>query len=181
MDQKTDVEIVAGIMQGNRQAYALLVDRYKGPVFNLALRMTGSREDANDLAQEIFIRAYQNLHRYDPQKKYFTWLYTMGINLIRNHLKKKARQITVNTLSEEKQSVFQNSAAGDDPAEDNLAGLERAMIALTVEAREALVLKYQQGMTFEEVAEITGASVSAVKMRVYRALEQLREMLTVSD
>lgn len=181
MDQRTDVEIVAGILQGDRQAYALLVDRYKGPVFNLALRMTGSHEDASDLAQEIFLRAYQNLHRYDPQKKFFTWLYTMGINLIRNHLKKKARQITVNTLSEEKQSVLQNEGAGDDLAEANLAGLERAMIALTVEAREAIVLKYQQGMTFEEVAEITGASVSAVKMRVYRALEQLREMLTVSD
>ncbi len=70
------------------------IEAYNGPIFNLAYRMTGSREDADDLTQETFIRAYQNLRRYDRSKKFFTWLYTIGINLIRNHLKKNVQDIS---------------------------------------------------------------------------------------
>jgi RNA polymerase sigma-70 factor (ECF subfamily) len=177
MDQKKDVEIVAGIIKGDRQSYALLVEKYQGPIFNLALRMTGSHEEASDLTQDIFIRAYQKLALFDPRKKYFTWLYTIGINLIRNYLKKKARETAVNQLPEEKQPVLQIEGLGDDHDEDNLAYLKKAMLALNVEAREAILLKYHQGLTFDEVAEITGLSISAVKMRVYRGLEQLKQML----
>lgn len=90
MDQKTEAEIVVRILKGEKQTYALLIEEYKNPIYNLAWRMTGNLHDAEDLAQETFIRAYQNLARYDVNKKFFTWLYTIGINLIRNHLKKTA-------------------------------------------------------------------------------------------
>ena len=88
MDQKIEAEIVAKVLKGDRQAYALLVEEYKSPIYNLAYRMTGNSEDADDLTQETFIRAYINLWRFDPKRKFFTWLYTISINLIRNHLKK---------------------------------------------------------------------------------------------
>ena len=110
MDQKADAEIVANVLKGDVQSYALLIEAYKGPVFNLAFRMTGSYSDADDLTQEIFIRAYQKLHQFDQDKKYFTWLYTLGINLIRNHLKKKQRtlrttQRIVNSLSRRQRAM----------------------------------------------------------------------------
>ncbi len=176
MDQKTDAEIVARVLKGDRSSYALLVDAYKGPVFNLALRLTGSREDAEDLTQEIFIRAYQKLYTFDQGKKYFSWLYTLSINLIRNHMKKKAPEISEDRLS---YAIHLNSGKEQEKliAEEKSIQLENALLRLPADVREAIILKYLQEVTFEEVAEITGDSVSAVKMRIYRGLSSLKEMM----
>jgi len=88
MDQKTEAEIIVRILRGDRQAYALLVEEYKVPVYNLAYRMTGNPADADDLTQETFIRAYKYLWLYDTKRKFFTWLYSISLNLIKNHIKK---------------------------------------------------------------------------------------------
>jgi len=180
VDQKTEAEIVIRVLKGDRQAYALLVDEYKNPIYNLAYRMTNNLHDAEDLAQETFIRAYQNLSRYDQNRIFFTWLYTIGINLIRNHLKKNDRRsepltdahIASASRAREKQTTEENI-----PAEEKMLQLEKSLQKLPVDLREAIVLKYYQGLTFEEVSVITGDSQSAVKMRVYRGLEKLKKML----
>ena len=180
MDQKTDSEIVARILEGDVQAYAQLVDAYKSPIYNLAFRMTGSLSDAEDLTQEIFIRAYQKLYQFDRGKKYFTWLYTIGINLIRNHLKKKSKDVlnhTVAPFSTESQRTEKESREGDFLSEDSMKRLDENMQKLPVDLREAIILKFLHDMTFEEVAAITGNSVSAVKMRVYRGLEKLKALM----
>ena len=182
MDQKADAEIVANVLKGDVQSYALLIEAYKGPVFNLAFRMTGSYSDADDLTQEIFIRAYQKLHQFDQDKKYFTWLYTLGINLIRNHLKKKAKDVanhTTNRQFPEPQTKGDESREGDFPSEDSMRRLDENMQKLPVDLREAIILKFYQDLTFEEVAAITGDSLSAVKMRVYRGLEKLKQLMEV--
>jgi len=88
MSQDKDQEIIERVLGGERDAYGTLVDRYKGPLFNLAYRMTGSRHDADDLTQETFIRAYAALSSFRKGSKFFTWLYTISLNLVRNHLKK---------------------------------------------------------------------------------------------
>lgn len=180
MDQKTDAEIVARVLKGDKQAYAQLVDAYKGPVFNLAFRMTGSISDAEDLTQEIFIRAYQKLYQFDQEKKYFTWLFTIGINLIRNHLKKKVKDVStysIDHLFPESQCTAQENREGDWLSEDRIRHLDENMRKLPLDLREAIILKFNQDMTFEELAAITGDSVSAVKMRVYRGLEKLKAMM----
>jgi len=182
MDQKADAEIVANVLKGNVQSYALLIEAYKGPVFNLVFRMTGSYSDADDLTQEIFIRAYQNLHQFDQDKKFFTWLYTLGINLIRNHLKKKAKDVehhTTNHQFPEPQTKGDESREGDFPSEDSMRRLDENMQKLPVDLREAIILKFYQDLTFEEIAAITGDSLSAVKMRVYRGLEKLKQLMEV--
>ncbi len=178
MDQKTDAEIIAMVLNGDKQSYALLVDAYKGPIFNLAYRMTGSREDADDLTQETFIRAYQNLHRFDQSKKFFTWIYTIGINLIRNHLKKKERKVA--HLTEVDSSLKQQrngEGEGDVLSDDRMIRLEQIIRKLPVDLREAIILKFVQDLTFEELANVTGDSVSAVKMRIYRGLEKIKQMM----
>lgn len=180
MDQKTEAEIVIRVLKGDRQAYALLVDEYKNPIYNLAYRMTNNLHDAEDLAQETFIRAYQNLSRYDKNRIFFTWLYTIGINLIRNHLKKNDRRsepltdvhIASASREREKQTTEENI-----PAEEKMLQLEKSLQKLPVDLREAIVLKYYQELTFEEVSVITGDSQSAVKMRVYRGLETLKKII----
>ena len=180
MDQKTDAEIIARVLNGDKQSYALLVEAYTGPIFNLAYRMTGSLEDAEDLTQETFIRAYQNLHRFDRDKKFFTWLYTIGINLIRNHLKKNEREVAhfvAANYAEEHQAQEHTREEGGTLSEDRMIRLEQVIRNLPVDLREAIILKFVQDLTFEEVANVTGDSVSAVKMRIYRGLEKIKQMM----
>ncbi len=172
------------VLSGDRQSYALLVDKYKGPIFNLAYRMTGSREDADDLTQETFIRAYQNLHRFDQSKKFFTWLYTIGVNLIRNHLKKNARDVSHHAAADsalEHQARGNGTGQSDGYANDRIIRLEQVIRNLPVDLREAIILKFINDLTFEEVAAITGDSVSAVKMRIYRGLEKIKQMMEATD
>lgn len=179
MDHDQEQEIIGRVLGGDRSAFAGLVEKYQGPVFNLAYRMTGSREDADDLTQETFIRAYQNLHRFDRDKKFFTWLYTIGINLIRNHLKKNVRDIShlAAAGSSLEQQQINGEGEGDVLSDDRMIRLEQVIRKLPVDLREAIILKFVQDLTFEEVANVTGDSVSAVKMRIYRGLEKIKEML----
>ncbi|MEE9912523.1 MAG: RNA polymerase sigma factor [Deltaproteobacteria bacterium] len=180
MDQKTDAEIVARVLNGDKQAYALLIDAYKGPVFNLAFRMTGSYSDADDLSQEAFIKSYQKLHQFNPEKKFFTWLYTISINLIRNHLRKKKRNVLIfskDYLLNEPSAQEQESREEDLLSEDMMIRLDDCLRRLPIDLREAIILKYHQNMTFDDVAAITGDKVSAVKMRIYRGLKSLEKMI----
>jgi RNA polymerase sigma-70 factor (ECF subfamily) len=177
MDQKNEAEIVARVLKGDRQAYALLVDEYKSPIYNLAYRMTGNLEDADDLTQETFIRAYQYLWRYDTSKKFFTWLYTLALNLIRNHFKK-------NKYNKSSEELSANLLADKNPSpETELIETQEIsvyLLRLEDESRALLIMKFHQGLTFEEIAQITGKSLSAVKMRIYRGLEKLKELLKES-
>jgi RNA polymerase sigma-70 factor (ECF subfamily) len=180
MDSNQEKEIVRLVLGGDVDAFARLVDAYKNPILQLAWRMTGSLGDADDLAQEAFVRAFQNLHRYDPERPFFTWLYTVALNGIRNHLKKRRRE-----AQGDAESALQQDPAGDVPAmEDRLDEareaeiLEAALQRLPADQREALVLRFYQGLSLEETSDVLGVSLSAAKMRIYRGLERLREILS---
>ena len=184
MEQDQERDIVLRILGGERDAYALLVDAYQGAIFNLACRMTGSLQDADDLAQETFIRAYRRLRYFDPGKRFFTWIYTIGLNLVRNHLKKRGRA-AVRDTSHRADSEADSQA--EWPAEQalirfqELRRLEEALRKLPVDLREAVVLRFYQGLSFEEIAAIMDASLSAVKMRVYRGVEKLKGLMDEID
>jgi RNA polymerase sigma-70 factor (ECF subfamily) len=139
--------------------------------------MTGNLEDADDLTQETFIRAYQYLWRYDTSKKFFTWLYTLALNLIRNHFKK-------NKYNKSSEELSANLLADKNPSpETELIETQEIsvyLLRLEDESRALLIMKFHQGLTFEEIAQITGKSISAVKMRIYRGLEKLKELLKES-
>ena len=181
MDQQLEAEIITRILNGDRQAYALLVDEYRSPVYNLAYRMTGNFEDANDLAQETFMRAYKNLWRFNPHKFFFTWLYTISLNIIRNHLRKK-RKVAAEYVPGNTQSSAQ-AEDKENPEQlfilnQQATALDACLQKLSVDLREAIVLRFYAELSFEEIATISGASVSAVKMRVYRALERLKQLMS---
>ena len=176
-DEETDV--IEAVCRGETQSYGLLVAKYKKPLFNLAFRMTGSYEDADDLAQESFMRAFQALHRFDRRKPFFTWLYTITLNLIKNHLKRKGRVV----FEEVREDVLAKGCVPDEGScstvaeEDPIAAVETCMQKLPHDLREALVLRFYQDLPFDAVAEILHLSLSAAKMRVYRGLERLRVMM----
>jgi len=178
MDQKLEAEIVAKVLKGDRQEYALLVEKYKSSIYNLAYRMTGNLGDAEDLTQETFIRAYQYLWRYDTRKKLFSWLYTIAFNLIKNHYKKNKKR----NISEE---LSAHSLADNSPSPEakliEAQEISSCLLRLEYEIRALLIMKYQQGLSFEEIAEITGKSLSAVKMRIYRGLKKLKELMNEQD
>ena len=176
-----DIDIIRRVLEGNRDSYALIVDKYKGPIFNLAYRMTGSYDDTSDLAQETFIRAYKNLSRFNTEKKFFTWLYTISLNLIRNHLKGTKKETFYNSL--ENTDLSRSWQADTDDFEHALIKkqkiyqLNMCLRRLPGDLKEALVLRFYQDLPFKDVSEVLGISLSAAKMRVYRGLEKLQALM----
>jgi RNA polymerase sigma-70 factor (ECF subfamily) len=173
-------QIVERVLKGEREAFAALVDAYKGTIFNLAFRMTYSYQDADDLSQETFIRAYRNLRQFDPRKRFFTWIYTIGLNLIRNHLKKHEREISRENAARRssEEGIDQGAQTERDMMQvQEIRCLKICLLKLPVDLREAIVLRFYQDLSFEEIATISGASLSAVKMRVYRGLDQLKQLM----
>jgi RNA polymerase sigma-70 factor (ECF subfamily) len=175
-------QIVERVLQGEREAFAAMVDAYKEAIFNLAFRMTASYQDADDLSQETFIRAYRNLRQFDPRKRFFTWLYTIGLNLIRNHLKKHRREREMSRENAARSSSEAEIDQGAQPERDmmqaqEMSRLETCLQKLPANLREAVVLRFYQNLSFEEITTISDASLSTVKMRVYRSLDQLKQMM----
>jgi len=168
--------LVYEILSGDVNAYAPLVKRYQKPIFNLMLRMTGSEQDALDLTQETFVRAYEKLDRFNPSAPFFPWLYTMGLNLARDFLRRAKRSPmeayeSENSSSEE---IDQDDRLADQTdIQEVLEGLQ----TLPVDYREALLLRFHEGLSISEVASALGLSASAAKMRIHRGLLKLRQLL----
>lgn len=183
MNRDQEREAIVSVLAGDRQAYAALVDAHKGAVFNLAYRMTGSAADAEDIAQETFIRAYNKLWRFDPERRFFTWLYTITLNLCRNHLKYSKQTLSRDTAwSENRDSEDAERREADQPEgilleHEEHRRLQAALLELPADMREALILRFQDDRPFEDIAEICGISLSSAKMRVYRGLEKLRAVM----
>jgi RNA polymerase sigma-70 factor, ECF subfamily len=180
MDRKEEQDLIARVYRGERAAFAVLVDAYAKPIFNLAFRMTGSRQDADDLAQETFLRAYRKLNRFNPEKKFFTWLYTIALNIIRNHLKSSPERTArmVEADHPPANPVDPTNPEGLFLVKEKERLLETCLQKLSSDLKEVVVLRYYQDLTFDEIATITNASVSAVKMRAYRGLERLRALVS---
>ncbi len=187
MDHKNEAEIVAKVLKGDRQAYALLIEEYKIPIYNLAYRMTGNLQDAEDLAQETFLRSFNQLYRYDVKRSFFTWIYTVSLNIIRNHLKKSSYHRLDGIRQGERmpgtsdfgnnQLIAPETRAGDELSKEREEILEICLQKISPELRELLILRFYQGLSFEVISDITGLSLSAIKMRVYRGLEKLRKYI----
>lgn len=179
MEQDSDGQVVASVLMGNTEAYALLVQRYQKPIYNLMYRMTGSSQDALDLAQETFIKAFEALYRFRAGSRFFPWLYSIGLNHSRNFLRKNKDRRTVSIDDCDVGSGL------DYPGqeEENLCttldskGLRKALSSLPVDYREAVVLRYHEELTIEEIAAALGISASGAKMRVHRGLAKLRSLL----
>jgi RNA polymerase sigma-70 factor (ECF subfamily) len=168
--------LVYEILSGDADAYALLVKRYQKPIFNLMLRMTSSEQDAVDLTQETFVKAYEKLEKFNPAAPFFPWLYTMGLNLARDFLR-RANRSPIDTYESE------NSFSVEPDQDDRLAEqadiqqVHEGLQLMPVDYREALLLRFHEGLSINEVAQALGLSPSGAKMRIHRGLLKLRQML----
>ncbi len=149
----------------------MLVSRWEKRVFNYLLRLVGDREDALDLSQDVFLKAYQNLKKLEDVSRFAPWLYRIAHNEAYSLLRKSRPESDV---------AVEQSTAGETarmyPVELTLT-VERALSRLSVDQREAVQLKVYQGFKFDEMAEILGCPVSTVKSRLYTALDLLKETL----
>lgn len=175
-----DNEIISLVLNGDQQAYAGLVSRYQSYVFTLALRMVKNREDAEEVAQDAFIKAYKYLADFKGHSKFSTWLYTIVNNTGISFLRKK--KLDIHSLDNEK--VFEVADSQDSGMRANmieqkskLAMVNDAIALLSTDDAQIITLFYKAEQSLEETAQVLGIEVNAVKVRLYRARTRLKEKM----
>ena len=183
----TDEELVARSIGGDSESFNELVLRWERPIYALAYRTIGREEDARDVCQETFLRAFRALPGFRGQAKFSSWLYRIALNLCRDWIRRERRAPIVQPP--EDVDVMELAAASEpsESIEDLVArkdlsrAVERAMALLPDEQRTAIVLKEYHGLTFQEIAELLGCPLSTVKTRLYQGLTVLRRELAKSE
>ncbi len=175
LEAGSDEAIVAAVLAGNTDAFSVLVTRYRDVYTRFAVRMLGSLEDADDALQSAFVRAYRKLDRCRDPERFGAWLYQIVINECRTLSSRRERR--ERRLVREGEALDQPVAPADSPDLALRDEIQRALDQLDRGQREAFVLKHVEGLSYEEMTELTGVGESALKMRVKRACTRLRELL----
>jgi len=172
MTEREDAEIVVACLNGEVEAFSALVERYERVVYNLALRMLGNAEDARDASQTAFLRAYESLGRFDPQRRFFSWIYRITMNECLNQIERRRRF----------EPVVADLPSKDDPgdrveARETGEQIDRALRALSREQREVVVLRHFLEMSYDEIADALLIETKTVKSRLYEARQRLCVLL----
>lgn len=182
-----DSAVVSAFLNGEERAFSELVERYQARLLNFVYRTIGDREKAEDLVQEVFIRVYRHLHRFDRSKKFSTWVYTIASNLAKNELRNRSRNplvlfqsISKNWQDEERPMQFEDTANRPDDLyrkRDIREKVEEAVERLPEHHRNVFVLRELEGKSYEEIAEITHTNLGTVKSRLNRARNSFAEII----
>jgi len=172
MDSGNDVELTSRCLAGDPEAFEPLVRRYERVVFNVALRMLGNREDARDVAQTTFVKAYENLGTYDPRYRFFSWVYRIMRNECLNLLQ---RRKTYQPLDPELASSV-NPDEDLDARELN-ESVQAALMKLPADYREVVVLRHFVDLSYREIGAQLRLPEKTVKSRLYTARQRLGELL----
>jgi RNA polymerase sigma-70 factor, ECF subfamily len=180
-----DRELVRRAQNGEKEAFEVLVRKHQGRVFAVAGGILRNREDVEDIAQQVFLKAYFSLKRFDQRSAFSTWLYKITVNECWDLLrKKKVRPLVFESeLSEEQAHAYQSTEQSTEYAGDvsdqleTRQQLERWLDCLEERDRSMLVLKEVQGFTVEEIAEIMGINGNTVKVRLFRARQKIAEKI----
>ena len=177
MMQHNDTQLIGRILDGDTSGYAVLVDRYKDLAYTIAYRILGKREDAEEVVQDAFVKAFQNLSSFRQKAKFSTWLYRIIYNTaISKHRQKKPgwQSIEEITVPDKAAEIMA------EEEEDRHKILETAMQQLPEEDRILLTLYYVDESSIEDVHSVLGLSKSNVKIRLFRARKKLQELVTKS-
>jgi RNA polymerase sigma-70 factor, ECF subfamily len=179
----SDEELVACAIGGDTESFDQLVKRWERPIYALAYRVIGREEEARDVCQETFLRAYRSLGGFRGQAKFSSWLYRIALNLCRDWIRRERRAPLVQS-PEGIDLVELASERGPTESIEEIVSrrdlsqaVERAMKALSEDQRTAIILKEYQGLTFQEIADLQGCPLSTVKTRLYQGLTVLRREL----
>jgi RNA polymerase sigma-70 factor (ECF subfamily) len=179
-----DAAIVEQVRAGNVDAFRDLVDRHSRTVFNLAYRMTGNEHDAQDVVQETFMKAFQQLERFESRASVGTWLHRIGINCALDILRGRKTRQEVSDPSDLETVQIMNSLSSDEPSPDSQAHdrevrkhVIEAMDCLTPNERAAFVLRHFRDVPIREIGITLGLKESATKVTIFRAVQKLRRSL----
>jgi RNA polymerase sigma-70 factor, ECF subfamily len=183
-----DAELMLRVKQGDTAAFEELVEKYKQPVMNLLYRNLRDATEAEDLAQNVFVQVYKFADRYRVEAKFSTWLFTIARNLSLNEIRRRSRHPAesldaVTEAAEEAPAPRQFEDKRNVPAPERLmqdelvAKVEEALRALPENQRTAILLFKEKEMSYEEISEILGCSLSATKSLIHRGRESLKERL----
>jgi RNA polymerase sigma-70 factor (ECF subfamily) len=175
LSDRPDASIVAAVLTGNTDAYGVLVCRYRDAYTRFAAHMLGSVEDADDALQLAFVRAYRNLAQCRDPDRFGSWLYQIVVNECRTLGARRTKRERRMIRSEESL----NGASTNHPAAQMALHdeIQFALSRIEPGQREAFLLRHVEGLSYEEISEITGVGISALKMRVKRATARLRDLL----
>ena len=179
----SDEELVAQSQGGDLDSFNQLVLRWERPIYALAYRVIGREEDARDVAQETFLRAFRALKGFKGQAKFSSWLYRITLNLCRDWIRREKRT----PLAQAPEGIDLIELAGEGTVSDSIEELvgrrelgravSKAMATLPEEQRTAIILKEYHGLTFQEIAELLDCPLSTVKTRLYQGLSVVRKQL----
>ncbi len=180
---ETEQGWVVAAQAGDRNAFNLLVDSYQRPVYNLTYRMLGNAQEAEDAAQETFLRAFSRLAQYDSNHKFSTWLFSIANHYCIDKLRKRRTTL----ISIDDNPVLQN-LQDDEPqpestlmAHEQAADVQRLMQLLEPEYRTPLVLRYWENLSYEEIAATMNLTVPAIKSRLFRARQRMADLLAARE
>ena len=166
-----DAALVLECRAGNRQAFERLLVRYERPIFNAAFRILNHREDATDVTQTVFLKAYEHLDRFDPNQRFFSWIYRIAVNEsmdVANGRKRVGAEVEMDELVSDRDGPDENASK-----EQLDAGMQAALMALKPDYRTLIVLKHVQDCSYEEIAAILECPVKTVKSRLFTARQAL--------
>jgi RNA polymerase sigma-70 factor, ECF subfamily len=182
-----DGQVVMRHLAGDPQAFGTLVDRYQTRLLNFVNRTIGDRERGEDLVQEVFIRVFRHLHRFDQTKKFSTWIYTIASNLAKNELRNRSRNplvlfqtIKKNWEADHRPLQFEDTTARPDDLYRKRFlkdAVDQCVQRLPEHHREVFVLRELEGKSYQEIAEITGCNLGTVKSRLNRARNSFAQLI----
>ena len=182
-----DGQVVQRHLGGDPQAFGTLVDRYQTRLLNFVNRTIGDRERAEDLVQEVFIRVFRHLHRFDQTKKFSTWIYTIASNLAKNELRNRSRNplvlfqtIKKNWEADHRPLQFEDTTARPDDLYRKRFlkdAVDRCVVRLPEHHRVVFVLRELEGKSYQEIAEITACNLGTVKSRLNRARNSFAQLI----
>lgn len=173
MGDDRDLALIEDCRRGDRQALGSLVRRYERPVYNAAYRMLGSVDDAADVVQTTFLKAFENLHRYNPQYKFFSWIYRIAVNESINQLNRRKR---LEELDERRVSKGPGPDANLD-ADQASEELQAALMTLSEDHRAVIVLRHFTESSYREIGEVLQIPEKTVKSRLFSARRAMKAQL----
>ncbi len=167
------------VVKGDREAFGAIVDQYQKAIFNVAYRMVNDYEDAMDITQTAFIRAYENLDSYDPSHKFFSWLYRIAVNESLNHISKRKRQTRLAYEPGDSAEYGGQARTPAVPAEqsETEAMLQSALGRLNFDYRLVVILRHFLSLSYREIGDIIDVPEKTVKSRLFTGRQLLKEIL----
>jgi len=173
MKGRTDIELVERCLEGDNRAFEQLVDRYHLPMYRTALGITGNPDRAKDVTQNAFVKAWKNIDSYNPDYRFFSWLYRIIINESLNHVRDDKNHVHLSTPIADQENPYSQLVKMEEKLK-----VKKAIQCLQPDYRVVIHLRHFEELSYRDIAEILDIEVKTVKSRLYTARSRLREILS---